>query len=45
LSQPPNSIADIRRFRVNLNIVNKPLVQQLLMTTTARKGIVQSIPI
>jgi len=38
-------IQDVRRFRVSLNIVHRPLQQELIMTTTARKAISQQIPI
>lgn len=38
-------IQDVRRFRVSLNIVHRPLQQELMMTTSARKSLVQQIPI
>ncbi len=38
-------IQDVRRFKISLNIVHKPLSQELIMTTTARKPICQLIPL
>ena len=36
---------DVRRFKVFLNIQHPPLVQELLMVTSARKRLTQPFPI
>lgn len=38
-------VQDVRRFRVGLSIQQPPLLQDIIMTTTARKLLTQSIPL
>lgn len=45
LGDPRRDIQDVRRFKVALNIQHAPIIQDILMTTPARKTLSQPIPI
>jgi hypothetical protein len=45
IGDPRRDIQDVRRFKVGLNVAHKPLQQDLIMTTTARKPLLQPIPL
>jgi hypothetical protein len=45
IGDPHRDIQDVRRFRVGLTVAHKPLQQELVMTTTARKSLTQPIPL
>ena len=45
LGDPRREVQDVRRFRVALTIQHPPLTQDIIMTTSARKTLIQSIPL